>query len=89
MTTVLACEGETGPCGKTVGVRREPARTAYDVGGFDCGHEDCATDPKMKELCFIDRDARANHSPLLCRECAVEYHAHWDEMWATYYGSLL
>jgi hypothetical protein len=25
----------------------------------------------------------------LCRECAVEHHAHWDEMWAEYHASLL
>ena len=25
----------------------------------------------------------------LCRECAAEHHAGWDERWAEYYGGLL
>ena len=25
----------------------------------------------------------------LCRECAVDHHDHWDEMWADYYHGLL
>jgi hypothetical protein len=27
-----------------------------------------------------------NAPSLLCRDCAVEHHAYWDDMWADYYN---
>ncbi len=79
------CEGATHPCGSTVDVREEPCRTAYHVP--DCGHEDCAQYSELKEACYRSRDP--NKTAWLCRDCAVEYHANWDEMWNTYYSGLL
>lgn len=30
-----------------------------------------------------------NQSPILCDECADEYHDYWDEMWDDYYAGIL
>lgn len=73
------------PCEATEGVKEEPCRTAYHVP--DCEHSDCAEYPELKVACYASRDP--NKTAWLCRECAEDYHAHWDEMWAQYYGSLL
>lgn len=34
-------------------------------------------------------DESKNVEIWLCRECADEYHQHWDDMWAEYHSGLL
>jgi hypothetical protein len=60
-------------CGSTEGVELEDSRTSYS-------HEPTAWD-------WIVETPDPNAPVPLCRVCAVEHHAYWDEMWAEYYAS--
>lgn len=81
----MKCEGATGPCESTEDVREEPCRTAYYVE--PCEHTDCLENEEMRALCYQSRDP--NKSAWLCRPCAAEYHAGWDEIWGAYYAGLM
>ena len=35
-----------------------------------------------------DEPPDPNTPVALCRDCAADHHAHWDEMWNTYYSCL-
>lgn len=82
----MKCEGVSRPCETTEGVQEEACRTAYDAS---CTHEDCAAHPELKKACFEATDRKRNRTAWLCRACAKEYHAYWDEMWSTYYSGLI
>jgi hypothetical protein len=50
-----------------------------------CGAVDAPSNTVEREPCRTAyADDRLNISPLLCRECADEYHAYWDSAWADY-----
>ncbi len=57
-------------------------------GGTDDGValEDSRT---MYVLADGTDDAARNAPIALCRGCAADHHAYWDDMWATYRGGLL
>lgn len=67
-------------CGTSEGVEREGSRTMYPP----------------PTLTFWDRilldgeePEDPNREPYLCRSCAAEYHARWDEQWDSYNSGLL
>ncbi len=70
-------------CGSTEGVELESARTAYvrrpptryERLGFDDPLNDEPPDP--------------NAPLMLCRDCAAEHHASWDQVWSEYRSGLL
>jgi len=67
----MICRG----CGSDKNVRLEDSRTAYAQKPYTLWmaliHDDKIPDP---------------NAPIpLCRECAAEHHAHWDEMWEEYH----
>ncbi len=37
----------------------------------------------------VGSDDDPNRPVSLCRKCAREHHAHWNDMWADYYGGRL
>lgn len=48
---------------------------------------------ESSRTCYALDDGRsdrvANRDRSLCRDCAEEHHADWDERWQEYYGGLL
>jgi hypothetical protein len=38
---------------------------------------------------LLDEPEDPNRSVMLCRECAAEHHAYWDERWSEYQSNLL
>lgn len=68
-------------CGSTEGVQWEDSRTAYAPG------------PKTAWRHLLsnvgEKDIDPNAPKALCRSCAEDHHAHWDEMWAEYDRSRL
>lgn len=89
-------------CGAVDGVELESSRTAYQFEEL-CMHTDClpnASDTpeqgtartELRRLCLADRltSQPDPNAPIpLCRPCAAEHHAEWDERWADYYAGLL
>lgn len=65
-------------CGATEGVQLEDSRTAYDTTPFD----------RFDRINKLD-EPDPNAPVLLCRDCAADHHAYWDEMWKDYYASRL
>jgi hypothetical protein len=68
-------------CGSTEGVELESSRTAYDPG-------------PMTRYQWLQLDDPLNgkqpdpNVPLqLCRDCAAEHHAQWDQAWQEFYNS--
>ena len=75
---MLVCEC----CGSTEGVQLESARTAYARDRTSRYERLMFDDP-------LNDDPPDPNAPFpLCRECAAEHHANWDERWAEYRGSL-
>jgi len=72
----MICEG----CGKSEGVELEDSRTMY-------------APPVLNywDRVLLDGEEPPDpNAPIpLCRDCAVEHHANWDERWADYYSGLL
>jgi hypothetical protein len=55
-----------------------------------CGRTDGVESEPSRTAYHWDRKGEdPNRDVLLCRVCAVDHHAHWDDMWANYYGGLL
>lgn len=86
---VLVCAS----CGKTEGVALEPSRTAYvihcpKIGCGACEGLDspCKAGVTNKRECPNWPKEDPNAPILLCRECAEEHHANWDNIWADYYA---
>jgi hypothetical protein len=73
-------------CGATEGVELEESRTCYD-----------RQPSKRNQWQMILLDDPQNppkppdpNAPVpLCRDCAEEHHAYWNEMWSNYYSDLL
>lgn len=63
-----------GRCGSTEGVELESARTAY-----------ARPTPTVWSLIdeeWLDKEPPDLNAPIpLCRECAIEHHEYWDELW--------
>ncbi len=71
-------------CGALEGVQRESSRTAYAPKPLTRWDR-----LKLSEVPdLMDRFMAANPDLLLCRDCAAEHHAQWDEQWASYYAGL-
>lgn len=66
-------------CGTVEGVALESSRTAYPFDGKPLYLTDVLKDPR---LLTASRDP--NKPVWLCRPCAEEHHAFWDEQWADY-----
>lgn len=73
---MLVCRG----CDTTLDVQMEASRTMYDPGPLT-----------FWEAILLDGEDRPdpNADIPLCRECAVDHHANWDEMWSMYYSSVM
>ena len=68
-------------CGLTEGLRFESSRTCYY-------NESKLREGRRKKLRMLELEEAEedpNRDIVLCRECAVEHHAYWDEMWKEYY----
>jgi hypothetical protein len=67
---------------------------AYRLGGAKAVKEIGAqgftdrTDPWVYESMPV-YDEVANQSLSLCRSCAADHHANWDDQWAEYYAGLM
>lgn len=69
-------------CDSTEGVKLEDSRTLYalpDRNRFEKVVEDAL---------FTEREDPNADIPL-CRECALDHHEYWTEMWREYYSSQL
>ena len=58
-------------CGSTEDVKPTPCRTAYERPTRTFWNDILEEEPP-----------NPNVDPVLCPDCTLEYHAHWDEMWA-------
>lgn len=76
---MLACEN----CGSTLGVEHEGSRTAYARERLSCWQRLKLDGEGLGEQPDPNRD------PWLCRDCAAEHHAYWDEQWDEYHRGLL
>jgi len=72
--TKEACER----CGSTEGVELEDSRTAYVEPDYSL----------WIAVMYDDKPPDPNAPSPLCRECAREHHAYWDEQWAEYYATI-
>lgn len=65
-------------CGATEGVKYEDSRTAYD------------TTPIDRYDLILKMDEPDPNAPVeLCRDCAEDHKAYWDEMWSYVYSSCM
>jgi hypothetical protein len=89
---LLACAG----CGSVEGVALEDSRTQYvrrclaqDCGACDGLENPCRNGAADKRQCANWPEEDPNADVPLCRKCAAEHHANWDDQWADYYAGLL
>lgn len=72
----------------TEGVALESSRTAYHHPLVCEVHEDCIANEELGRACQATK-SDPNAPLALCRPCAEEHHANWDERWAEYQAGLL
>jgi hypothetical protein len=81
--------GELSPA--VVGLLRELWTLGVGAGSGGCetcnSLEDCEPESARTAYPWDGTGENPNRYAVLCRECAAEHHAHWDEMWAEYYAS--
>lgn len=75
-------------CGETKGVQFESSRTAYSPKPMTRWERLRLPDPLLPPS-PLERFEAANPDLLLCRDCAAEHHAQWNQQWAEYYSGLL
>lgn len=71
-------DGHCEHCGCPYGVFLEDSRTMYE-----------RRQPTRYEVIAGIQIPNPNAPLGLCRECADEHHAFWDDMWRDYYSSIL
>ena len=79
-----------GNCGASEGVQWESSDTAYHTPTiYDQPHSVWRQLLINCGVYYLDpEDAYANCPIAYCRECALEHHAYWNEMWDEYYAGM-
>lgn len=72
---------------------KQPTDSSADSGTLACGACGATEGVQMEpsRTCYHREPGEPNPNAdiALCRDCATDHHAHWDDRWAEYYRSVL